>query len=275
MNALWTEFSDALAGQGLAPQLGVVAATLAEADAAVTAIGTPLCARPLDPTGEYALAIAEHPADAELAFYRARAQSHTGHALFQSFTAYPLYILSAIPGCIGRGDLIHARVTCRGQYAHVPMQYDFIPQPDSPKWNMLADAVLRTADKSSPKTRPAVFLVAETPDGPQPLHAFHIGTKEAVLAHVFEKMTAGTLPNTLCLRFLDSPTGVITRITGEQEAARVPGVLRLQLNAHPGQTVRHITSIAARDALGYLLADTPATAQTAAATIHIETTPVC
>jgi hypothetical protein len=273
MNTLWTEFLDALVARGHAPPCGVVAATLAEADTAVTAVRVPLCVRPLDLAGEYALAVAEHPADAELAFDRARRLSPTGRALFQPHRPGPVYAVYAQPGANDRGDLLFADLHYAGKLALVPIRYGFSNLPDTPPWREMAETALEALRRTPqlPPT-PAVFLFGKDPDG-LPLHAFHFGTHDAVLVHVLDQIWQKTLPLPLTLRFLEPPTGRITRVDGLEAARAIPDVIEVALRAEIGHQVRHLTSIAARDAVGYVLAGSAEAAAAASALITFETSP--
>ncbi len=273
MNTLWTEFTNALAERGHAPPCGVVAATLAEADSAVAAVGLPLCARPLDPAGEYVLAVAEHPADAELAFHRARRQSPSGRALIQPHRSGPLHALCAQPGAKDCGDLLLASIHYAGKHAQLPVHYAFASLPDAAPWREIAEAALEALRRAAHRPTPAGFLFEETESGLRPLHAFHFGTQDANLVHVLDRIRLKALPLPLALHFLVPPTGLITQVEGVEAAAAIPGVLGVDLRAQPGDMARHLTAIAARDAVGHVLAETAEAAAVALAKIKIETSP--
>ena len=267
MTPLWPDFATHWAHMGHAVCAGLNVASVPEAEAAAAQFGLPITARPLFPAGEYCAMLAEHPADVGLAFLRAAAQSQDGRVLVQSHLPGALLVVGAMCGDAGWAVRPAVRVELLPKYALTPIAFS-CPAEEVPGIEQALAPMLH-----APHVAMCEFVLA---DG-EPVLVFARAARTldaplALTADLAEQKGAA------CLRYLTPATGHVERIEGLETARALPGVTAVVCRAAPGIALRHATSIAARDAAGYILAQAPTTgeaeqrAQAAAEHIHIITT---
>jgi len=273
-SAFWPALVAALppdAALGVTP--GECVRTLREADAATLRLGLPVRAVPLVPRGGFAAQCASHQADAELAFLRARSQSVDGAVWMQAEQHGDRYwaVCSQADGawCVRHWIGV---ASLRG---HAAVPVCFIAPQRPPSHGEIEVDLARVLNMLAP---PAVQVIAQVvcqADSAVLDFAWadvegesHLARLEAALAtHI-----------AACLQFLQPEAGHVIAVFGVDQVRAMPGVLEVGIVAKVDDAIRHVTSVAARDAVGWVLCagatpeDAQARAEHAAAGIEIETT---
>lgn len=260
MIALWPEFAMQWGRMGLASTPGTLVSSAGEAEAAADLHGLPIAARPLSPAGEYCAILAEHAADVELAFVRAAAQSQDGLVIVQKHLPWPVLMI----GAARVDDGWHVRepvlVGLLPKYALTPIEFTCPAGIDPETIPRLRVCVAEALAHMHQVPHAAVCEFAITPLGIVSVFARDVRVVDKPLALTLE---ASETHGAACLRYFTPSTGRVERITGIDTAQAAPGIAAVVCNAKPGDALRHVTSITAREAGGYLLAHapTPAAAQ--------------
>lgn len=271
---MWPDFAAALARAGVAVQPFACAATAAEAAQSVKELGAPLVARPLAPAGEYCAFLAEHAADAPLAFARAQAESPEKCVVLHHAAPGPLTLLCALRVRGGWEMFPAIDVEFLRRHARVPIAYTCPPEGGA---ELPADTLSAVFDVLAAQPKTVAGVVIEFTGEANVLFARAISTLDAPLAAVLHLAQANGAG---CVRFLHPRSGVVEGIAGAPAARRRKGVIAVDIDLKRGDTVRHLTSIAARDAIGAVSAygATPAEARARAAAaeaqVVIRTRPV-
>ena len=277
--ALWPALADALsavmpAGGAIRVAPGMTASGVDKADQAATAFGVPLLAMPLDPRGGFAAQRAEYAPDAALAFLRARAQSCTGGNVWvQAELAGEVHWAV----CARKDRVWHVRqwlgVASTLGHAAVPME---LVAPSAPHAQQYLEPMLAAAlDAVAPRNQEVIVQVVTTPEAMVFAFAWGSDAPDPQIARLTE---AAARHGAACLRYLEPEAGHVVRIAGAEIARVRPSVIEVCVVAQQGDAIRHITSVAARDAVGWVLgigssaARARDAANNAAADIHIETT---
>lgn len=260
VTSLWPSAAEALGACGIEIPPWRVASSLAEADAAVTALGAPLITRPLTPQGEYCAFIADHPADAELAFLRARMQSADGHALFQPRMPGQVFLASAMRGADSTEDYAPISVSFLQQHVLTPVEFVCPPRLDAATEARIRQATLSVATRLQEGPKVVVCEFSCHAPSLSLLHAYAVDVLAPPLAMLLGLQAAH---GAACIHFLHPPAGVVKRVDGVEAALSMPGLVELTVTAKPGAILRHLNSIAARDGGGYVatVGESPAEAQ--------------
>lgn len=271
---MWPDFAAALARAGVAVQPFACAATVAEATHAGKELGAPMVARPLAPEAEYCAYLAEHTADVPLAFARAQAASPEKRVVLHRAAPGPLTLLCALRVRGGWEMFPAIDVEFLRRHARVPIAYTCPPEGGA---DLPAETLSAVFDVLAAQPSTLAGVVIEFTAGATVLFARSITTLDAPLAavlHLAQAHGAG------CVRFLHPKSGVVEGIAGAPAARRRKGVIAVDINLTRGDTIRHLTSIAARDAIGAVssFGATPTEARNRAAAaeaqVRIRTRPV-
>lgn len=260
MIALWPEFAMQWGRMGLASTPGTLVSSAGEAEAAAELHGLPIAARPLCPAGEYCAILAEHTADVELAFVRAAAQSQDGRVIVQKHLPWPVLMIGAIR--VDAGWLVREPVLVGllPKYALTPIEFTCPAGIEPETVPRLRACVADALAHMHQVPHAAMCEFAITPLGIVSVFARDVRVLDKPLTLALEIAEAS---GAACLRYFTPSTGQVERIEGIETAQASPGIVAAVCNAQPGDALRHVTSIAAREAGGYLLvhATTPAEAQ--------------
>lgn len=247
--------------------------TLPEADTAQLRLGMPLRAVPSLPVGGFAAQCAVYPADTELAFLRARSQSADGTVWMHPARAGETF-WAVCAHVEGHWQLRHwVGVSALQGHAAVPVEF-VAPLPPSAH-DEIGAVLTQALDALGASAAQVVAEVLCSAEGAELAFAWADAHDDAQIARL---IAAADPQGAACLRFLMPEAGHVIAVQGVEQACALPGVVAVEVVAQVDDAIRHITSVAARDAVGWVLctgttpADAQARAEVAAAAIVIETT---
>jgi len=274
LRPIWPDLGTHLVPDGsLRAVAGYLAHSLPEADVAALRLGLPVRALPAAPQGAVCAQCAEHLADAELAYLRARAQSDDGTVWMLGDQPGDVYwALCRRAGAAWRVTAC-AAVDFTAGHAAVPMTLAAPAKFDNDA--TVAEALESALTAFAPDGGEVVAQIVASSQGAWLDFAWATEQPDPLLARFTD---VAQEHGGACLQFLAPDAGHVEAVRGVDLARAMPGVAVVEVAAKPGDALRHLTSVAARDACGWVLASGTVAeaavclAKKAAATIEIETT---
>jgi biotin carboxylase len=273
--------------------------SVSEAEAAAAELGLPVIVKPADGNASKGVRQVDYIEDMVLAFNTAFPRSASGTVMVEDYVEGAEY---NVDGLVYEGKYRLGGITGK-DVSPLPFRFDMgiymPPMLDAATENLIEATVAEALRAVGFHTGTSHVEVILSPDGPRivemagrpgggriptdliPLtygldyvaDAFRIVLGEAPREQRrFERGTA--------VYWLETRSGVVTQVTGIEDAKALPGVRDVVVPAKPGDIMQHIVDCATRDRVGYVLveADSAEEAQAralttrAAVTIHVDPT---
>lgn len=239
----------------------------------------------------------QHENDLTLAWHKACAQAPGMPVQIQPAVSGACYrVLGALDGAGFRATHFLTEEVCGGLY-RVPMACVLPPGAGNETGRRVLEAAAAMAQRWPGEPGPLcvelvddgthLFAVQCHTDGVQgglsdALRLFFGFAMQADRMRGDEEITVSTLEPGLAAAvcWLETGAGVVSGVTGVEEAKAYENVLDIRVGVREGDTVRHVADTATRDQLGYVLAtgDTAEhalqTAHRARAAVRIDTSPI-